>query len=340
MNLIGREMLFFEKVDVSPKPRKLRPLYCGFLEHLFKNIFRNFLPILFGEGQQFGIGVKQRFTVRFGKTVPRTHILAHIATEHPVVQFTLKFGRNFIFELNGQIGNTLAAIHHIGLHNGFGRASINTGGTGSAMVGYGSIVFQLQVHDKFSHKVKGAHLLGKEVTVFPDPAQATFCRPCLVQNRGRIHKGPSMHLPYFFLNEMKKVFQFILYHIVIIHSVGILGNLIGIWILLFGWKVVQQKGYHGFGTFDQFGGVQSFIKMVFHVLHFAMHVLVEPFFQTGRFLLQKSSFGNTARQKSETLGLSFDELGMFLDTHVTKIGIVLSCPNQSYLVLTMLYSSL
>src|SRR5690606_13356867 len=96
-----------------------------------------------------------------------------------------------------KVGDTSAPVHDIGGYDGLGRAGVQTGGTSTTMVRSPRIVFQLQIYDQFGNKIKGTHLLGKQITMLPDPSQTTFCSPSLVQHRSRIYKGPPVDLPYF-----------------------------------------------------------------------------------------------------------------------------------------------
>ncbi len=51
--------------------------------------------------------------------------------------------------------------------------------------------------------------------------------------------------------------------------------------------------------------------MVFHVLHLAMAILVQPVFQSRRIVFEETRFGNATRQKAESIRFGFYELGVF-----------------------------
>ena len=48
--------------------------------------------------------------------------------------------------------------------------------------------------------------------------------------------------------------------------------------------------------------------MVLHIMHFPMHILLEPLFQAGCFLFKEFGLGYTTRQKAEALCFGFYEL--------------------------------
>ena len=83
------------------------------------------------------------------KTVPRTNILADVAAKHPILHFIPKTFRNFIFQFNGRIRDTFAAVNNLIANNGIGWARINTAGAGSAMISRRRIRNKLQITDNF-----------------------------------------------------------------------------------------------------------------------------------------------------------------------------------------------
>src|SRR5690606_11264141 len=119
----------------------------------------------------------------FGKPVPRTNILADIATENPVFKFTLYFFRNSFFKLYCIIADALASVYLIRFRNGIRRTGIHTPGTGAAMVGLLIISRQLKVRDDFPDKKEAAVLPVDEVAVFAYPAKSAFLRPHFIHNR-------------------------------------------------------------------------------------------------------------------------------------------------------------
>lgn len=50
--------------------------------------------------------------------------------------------------------------------------------------------------------------------------------------------------------------------------------------------------------------------MIFHVLHAAMHTLLQPGFEPAGIFIQFFCFGNTAIEKTQLLGRLFDDLCM------------------------------
>jgi hypothetical protein len=52
--------------------------------------------------------------------------------------------------------------------------------------------------------------------------------------------------------------------------------------------------------------------MIFHVLHLAMPILVEPSLKSWSFLLQKTCFTYTTRHKPKAFGLVFNKSSMLV----------------------------
>jgi hypothetical protein len=79
----------------------------------------------------------------------------------------------------------------------------------------------------------------------------------------------------------------------IVGPVSVFTDLIGFFPLTFFREIVKQQGNDTFGTFNKFGRIQSLVKMVLHVLHFAVHVVLQVIFKTRSLLLKKFSLGDT-----------------------------------------------
>src|SRR5680860_15154 len=150
--------------------------------------------------------VEKGFGVGFGESVPGANVLADIAAEGPIVEFALEFIGDFIFKFDGKIGYTFAAIYNVGLDNGLGRTGVDAGRAGTAMIGYGSVIFQIKIYDEFGDKVERTYLLGEQVAVLADPAKSAFGGPCLVQHRRRIDKRPTVDLADLFRNKLLQLF--------------------------------------------------------------------------------------------------------------------------------------
>lgn len=97
----------------------------------------------------------------------------------------------------------------------------------------------------------------------------------------------------------------------VILTISILRNFIGIGILKLLWIVIQQQRNDTFGVIDQQSGIEPFVEIILHIGHLTVTILVQPIFKSWRLLLQKTCFRYTARQKSETFSFGFDKLGMF-----------------------------
>src|SRR5690606_22161665 len=94
---------------------------------------------------------KGLFRMRFSKTIPRTNILAYIASKHPVVHFTYKLIMNLVLKFNGQVGDALTSIYNLRRNNSLRGARIDASRTSSAIVFCGSkVVIQLNINYQFT----------------------------------------------------------------------------------------------------------------------------------------------------------------------------------------------
>jgi hypothetical protein len=101
--------------------------------------------------------------------------------------------------------------------------------------------------------------------------------------------------------------KLVFYYVMIILPVGIFGNFGSQWVTLrlFG-KVVEQNCNHTFCSIHEFSRVETQIKVIGHVGHFSIVVLVQPLFQSRSLFCQKSSaFEIPHARKPKALGLRF-----------------------------------
>src|SRR5882757_3394411 len=102
-----------DEFQIAPDAAELGALQGRIPEYFFKTLFRQFLPFRPAEVQYGGNRRKSIFLGRGGEPVPRTDILANIAAEYPVVEAPLHRIRDQqILQLDGEIRNAFAAIHH------------------------------------------------------------------------------------------------------------------------------------------------------------------------------------------------------------------------------------
>ena len=94
-----------------------------------------------------------------GKTIPRAYVLADITTKHPIIKLTTHGRRQLVFQLNGEIRNTLASIDLIRRDNRLCGTGVYTSGATATVIRNWRVVDQGQIHNQFSDKIKGADLL-------------------------------------------------------------------------------------------------------------------------------------------------------------------------------------
>src|SRR5690606_35769418 len=102
---------------------------CAFEGGPAKNGFKGFacdlFPFLPNHFLKRFRRIETRFLVRLRKTIPGADVLAYITPKDPVVEITPRILRNFFPEFDRIVGNTSAAIYHIGLGYGLGRACVH-----------------------------------------------------------------------------------------------------------------------------------------------------------------------------------------------------------------------
>src|SRR5947209_5014558 len=87
-----------------------------------------------------------------GLIVPRTNVLADVATENVMANAFTKLQRNLAAFFNGEVSDAAAGIHLAGCEDGLRRTCINTARAASTTVGSGNIRRQLQRCEHYAEK--------------------------------------------------------------------------------------------------------------------------------------------------------------------------------------------
>ena len=105
--------------------------------------------------------------------IPGTDILADVAAEEPVIDAGAQLRRDRPPKLDCQVANTAPGVEDVGLHEGGGRAGVEAGRAGAAVVGIMRIVvIEFDVGQQCGEKEPTAKLLVQQQSVLPDPAEA------------------------------------------------------------------------------------------------------------------------------------------------------------------------
>ena len=162
----------------------------------------------------------------FGKAIPRAHVLADVTAKHPILHLPGKFLGYRFFELNGEVANAAATIHHVGFRDGIGGAGIHAAGTSTAIVGGGTIGLQLQIDDELGQEEKAATLAVEQEAVFTNLAIARPLRPRALQYGCRIYKGAPFNGSNLGFQLAKQFAQFTLQYMMVILAVSILSQVV------------------------------------------------------------------------------------------------------------------
>src|SRR5690606_28471147 len=85
--------------------------------------------------KQFRMWFKCRFLMGGGEPIPRTHVLANIASKYPVFHMSFKSFRDVPFFLDGGIGDTLTPIQEVTfLIDAISSTGIDSTPVGSAII--------------------------------------------------------------------------------------------------------------------------------------------------------------------------------------------------------------
>ncbi|MCE3260348.1 MAG: hypothetical protein K0S12_1989, partial [Bacteroidetes bacterium] len=108
---------------------------------------------------------------------------------------------------------------------------------------------------------------------------------------------------------------------VIVFSISVFRDLGDAGDLLLFRIIIVEQGNNRFRTFNEKPGIQTFVEVIFHVLHFPMFIFAQPFFETWRFLLQKFGFADAAKIESESFcfRLDYRRIVMAIGFHVAKV---------------------
>ena len=107
--------------------------------------------------------------------VPRTHVLADVATEHVVAYAGTHLFRNRAAEFNGEVGDTAAGVEcEIGTSWNYRLcgAGIDAAGAGAASIGWRLIRFEVERYELLAQEKPGSLSLIDKTSVFSYPAQA------------------------------------------------------------------------------------------------------------------------------------------------------------------------
>ena len=138
--------------------------------------------------------------MRTTESVPGAYVLTSITTKHPVVPLSLHLIRyQLIFQFNGKIADTLAAINYFIGQDGISRASINTLSASAAIIFYqGTIIGKRYIHHQRSNKEKRTLFAVNQISVLTHPAQSTFNGPATFQHRSGINQSSALYVADFF----------------------------------------------------------------------------------------------------------------------------------------------
>src|SRR6266446_3369151 len=118
--------------------------------------------------------------------------------------------RNIAAQFDRRVRNAFPAVENIRLENGARRAGVDASRAGSAAIGNGCVIRQLEIGKDAPQKQPGANLLINDAGIFPEPADAGVFRIYALQQWARIHIGfsalrrilfePDRELPQLFLD--------------------------------------------------------------------------------------------------------------------------------------------
>ena len=120
--------------------------------------------------------IEIRFRAGAGEAVPRTHELAVVASEDAVADQRAQGRRDSAVQLDGEIRDAQARVELVGGDDRPGRACVDAGAAGSAVVRRRRVHLQRQVGVELSEKEPGAGPLVDEVRVLPI-LRAPACAP-------------------------------------------------------------------------------------------------------------------------------------------------------------------
>src|SRR4051812_30625340 len=115
--------------------------------------------------------------------VPRTHILANIAAEYPILQLGSHLDRNRAAMLNGPIRDATARIESIAWCERARRAEIETTRAGATVVRCHLVRREIEIGQNLSEQNPRAVLTMKQVGILAEPTDAAEGRPLPFQHR-------------------------------------------------------------------------------------------------------------------------------------------------------------
>lgn len=273
-------------------------------EYFPEGIFCHRLPFGSGEVQQLGDGGELRFARGGREAVPGAYILTGVATEEPVVELILHVRRDqLLFQFDGKIRDTLAAIDHLIIEDGVGGTGVYTLTAGAAIILRKRIVvYQRQVGDEGGDEEERTRLFGKQVAVAANPPDTAFLRPGPFQHGSRIDKTSSLHFADLQSDVGEEAVELFADHFMIVFAIGIFGNLQRVGILLFGRVIIEQQGDHRLSTRHQPGRIDPQFEVIFHIPHGTMHALLQPVFEAPGIFVQTLRPGDATIVESQLAG--------------------------------------
>ena len=137
-----------------------------------------------------------------------------------------------------------------------------------------------------------------QVPVFADPAKPAALCPGPFQHRRGVYEAAALHRSNVLLHPLEHGFKPRADHLMVILAIGIFGNTGSILPLPLLRKIVEQQRDHRLCAVHQLAGIYPFIKIILHVLHVAMHALLQPILQPARIFVELHRFCNAAVVKS------------------------------------------
>src|SRR5450432_1603552 len=127
--------------------------------------------------------------------VPRTHILADVATVDQLPDRLVKLRRDLALRLDREIRDAPRRIEHARLDDGRCGTGIDAPRARAAVVGLERLVGrELKLHQQRAKKEKRTELWVNEIRVLPEPAEPRASRKIALEQRSGVDVRASAHL--------------------------------------------------------------------------------------------------------------------------------------------------
>ena len=131
-----------------------------------------------------------RLAAGVGELVPRADREAVVAAVDAVADPAAQFARDRAFVLDGEVGDAAPGVEPVGRRKGAGRADVEAGPAGSAMVGFRLVGRELEIGQDRAEEQPRAEFARHQIGVLALPTDASPLRRAAFPSRARCRRTP------------------------------------------------------------------------------------------------------------------------------------------------------